>query len=81
MGEEIAIFNQIVIQVNVLLLTVLSPSKDRQCYKWFQSWSQIREDFAKEENLGKELKNKCQLRGEGDQKALETKGTAERGHI
>lgn len=47
--------------------------------QWFQLWSQIR-DFAKEENLGKDLKNKCQLREEGDQRALETKRTAEGAH-
>ena len=40
--------------------------------QWFQLWSQIT-DFAKEENLGKALKNKCQLWEEGDQRALETK--------
>lgn len=57
--------------------------KDMWCCEcvsqWFQLWSQIR-DFAKEENLGKDLKNKCQLREEGDQRALETKRTAEGAH-
>lgn len=42
------------------------------CYR--SSFGLISEKiFAKGGNLGKELKNKCQLREVGDQKALETK--------